>query len=163
MNAVTQQLEAILFVNPKGISRADLIERLEWTKSDLQLAIKELTSHLKGSGIELVRHDDQLQLAARRKLIPTSLSQPTRVEPLSSSALEVLAIVAHQQPITKDEIAQLRGVNSEQSLRGLIEKQLVEGQKSKKSGINYTHYVTTDKFLHHVGLRSLADLPKMGK
>ncbi len=78
---------------------------------------------------------------------------------LSNSALEVLAIIAYKQPITKLDIEQIRGVNSEGPLQSLVERELVE-VKGKLEKIGRPQiYGTTDVFLRSFGFKTLTDLP----
>ena len=80
---------------------------------------------------------------------------------LTQSALEVLAIIAYNQPITRVEIDELRGVNSTYVLRRLVAKGLIkECGKSDKPG-HPTLYKTTDEFLDYFGLSSKEELPKI--
>lgn len=161
MNIAAQKLHAILFTNPLGVEKNVFLESKFWTEEKLDGAIKELRDFLNGSGLEIIEHEDRLTLAARKALLTDGATLQKSSESLSGSALEVLAIVAYRQPITKDEIAQIRGFNSEQSLRGLLEKNLIEKRSTKRAGINYTYYHTTSTFLQHMGLGSIADLPPL--
>ena len=75
--------------------------------------------------------------------------------------LEVLAVVAYAQPVTRASIAQVRGVNSDSSLNSLLEKGLVRESGFADSPGNPALYSTTRAFLEKMGLRSLADLPPL--
>ncbi len=161
MNIPAQKLHAILFTNALGIEKNIILESNFWTEEKLDSAIKELKDFLNGSGLEIIEHQDKLTLAARKALLSDGTTLQKYNESLSSSALEVLAVVAYRQPITKDEIAQIRGFNSEQSLKGLLEKNLIEKRTTKRAGINYTYYHTTAIFLQHMGLGSITDLPPL--
>lgn len=163
MNKNVQQLHAYLFLNPGGVSLHEISNQLDWNDKETSKALKDLGVYLANSGLEIVEHDNRVELTVRANLIPNLKSTRKVVEQLSSSAMEVLAVIAYQQPITKDEITQIRGVNSEQSIKGLLEKNLIESVESKKEGINYTHYKTTKHFLHHIGIKSISHLPKLGK
>lgn len=158
MNKNTQSLHASLFANPDGLSTIDITKSENWTDSELKETVKLLKQYLQGSGLELIEHNNILQLVAKKTLLFKNLQVKTKTENLSSSALEVLAIIAYQQPITKDEIANIRGINSDVSIRSLLEKNLIEAHLSKKAGINYTKYRTTITFLQTMGLKSLDDL-----
>ena len=79
---------------------------------------------------------------------------------LSTAQLETLSIIAYKQPITKGEIEQIRGVNSDYSVQKLLEKELVE-IKGKSEGVGKPLiYGTSDKFMEYFGINSIHDLPQ---
>ena len=87
------------------------------------------------------------------------LCTPVKKRKLSQSALEVLAIVAYRQPVTRGEIEAVRGVKCERVLEGLMRKELVE-EKGRSSGIGRPIlYGTTDQFLKYFGFSTLKELP----
>ena len=79
---------------------------------------------------------------------------------LSQAALETLAIIAYKQPITKPEIENLRGVNSDYMMNTLLEKTLITIKGRAESIGRPLLYVTTDEFLKYFGLHKITDLPK---
>lgn len=81
---------------------------------------------------------------------------------LSQAALEVLAIVAYQQPVTRPHIDSVRGVNSESVLGTLLRHGLIDEAGRSDGPGRPILYVTTPEFLQHFGLASLADLPPLG-
>jgi len=78
---------------------------------------------------------------------------------LSKSALETLAIIAYKQPITKGEIEQIRGVSADYAVQKLLEKELVTIKGKSEAIGRPILYGTTSKFLAHLGINSLRDLP----
>src|SRR5918996_1539428 len=82
---------------------------------------------------------------------------------LSSAALETLAIIAYQQPVTRAEIETVRGVDSSGVLATLHTRSLIEAVGRLPTVGNPIQYGTTPDFLRHFGLRSLADLPPLGE
>ena len=79
---------------------------------------------------------------------------------LSTAQLETLSIVAYKQPITKGEIEQIRGVNSDYSVQKLLEKELIE-IKGKSEGVGKPLiYGTSEKFMEYFGINSIQDLPQ---
>jgi len=122
--------------------------------------VLEIKSALNQYGLTIIQDGDMLQLVTDPE-ITAKLHLPKQVsENLSSAALEVLSIIAYKQPITQDEIEQIRGVGSYQSLRGLLEKDLIEKRELKQAGIVHTRYTTTLRFLRQVGIHSLSELPQ---
>lgn len=87
------------------------------------------------------------------------LCTPVKVKRLSQSALEVLAIIAYKQPVTRGEIESIRGIRCDRVVDGLIAKELVE-EKGRSDRIGRPLlYGTTDNFLKHFGFKSLKELP----
>ena len=80
----------------------------------------------------------------------------TSPQPLSQAALEVLSIVAYKQPITRASIDEIRGVGSEQSIKNLLNKQLIK----KTNANNETNYRTTTEFLNAMGITNIKQLPR---
>jgi segregation and condensation protein B len=80
---------------------------------------------------------------------------------LSPSALETLAIVAYKQPVTRSEVAEIRGVNSDSVLNSLIEKGLVRIAGRKPGSGRSLLFATTDEFLQQFGLKDLSELPSL--
>lgn len=78
---------------------------------------------------------------------------------LSTSALETLAIIAYKQPITKNEVEQIRGVNCDYTIQKLLEKELVEIKGKAESIGRPLLYGTSRKFEEHFGIKNLKDLP----
>ena len=86
---------------------------------------------------------------------------PVRIRRLSQAALEVLAIIAYRQPVTRSEIDSIRGIKSERVIDGLIDKGLIE-IKGRSEGVGRPLiYVTTKEFLKKFGFASLKDLPEV--
>ncbi|MEG0923409.1 MAG: SMC-Scp complex subunit ScpB [Anaerovoracaceae bacterium] len=89
------------------------------------------------------------------------LCTPIKIKKLSQSALEVLAIVAYKQPVTKGEIEAIRGVKCDRVMEGLVKKELV-GEKGRSAAIGRPIiYGTTDTFLKQFGFTSLKELPEI--
>jgi segregation and condensation protein B len=79
---------------------------------------------------------------------------------LSTAQLETLSIIAYKQPITKGEIEQIRGVNSDYSVQKLLEKELVEIQGKSEGVGRPLIYGTSEKFMEYFGINSVSDLPQ---
>lgn len=84
-----------------------------------------------------------------------------RAEKLSHAAAEVLAIIAYRQPITKPQVEAIRGVDSTSAFQVLTERQLIQPAGKLEAPGRPTLYETTKEFLHHFGLRAVADLPPL--
>lgn len=84
-----------------------------------------------------------------------------RTEKLSQAAIEVMAIIAYKQPITKPEVDAIRGVDCSGTLQNLLERELIEPRGKRDAPGRPTLYATTAHFLTHFGLRSLEELPEL--
>jgi segregation and condensation protein B len=81
--------------------------------------------------------------------------------PLSRAALEALAIVAYQQPVTRPQIEAIRGVNSDSVIKNLLGKGLIEESGRTEGPGRPVLYSTTSEFMQHFGLAALSDLPPL--
>jgi segregation and condensation protein B len=156
-------LEALLFVASGPVQPAQLSAALQISVEEVEAALAELAERLQYSGLRLQRHGGRIQLTT----VPEAaiwienflgLEATSR---LSRAALETLAIIAYQQPVTRPEIDSIRGVNSDGVLKSLLGKGLVqESGRAVKPGRPIL-YTTTSDFLSHFGLQSISELPPM--
>ncbi len=114
-------------------------------------------------GIMIRQVEKSFQFATRPENAPfiEKLCTPTRVRRLSQSALEVLAIIAYKQPVTKAEIDSIRGVKGDRVIDGLMGKELIEEKGRSEAVGRPILYGTTDKFLKQFGFSTLKDLPEI--
>ncbi len=159
-------LEGILFVvGDEGItlkSLCDVMAITEEEAKDLLLKLKgALESKERGLRISYLGDAFKLTTKEEHKEYYQKLVMDPEVNELSPSSLEVLAIIAYNQPITRVEIDEMRGVQSTYVLRRLVARGLVkEAGKSKLPG-RPNMYRTTKEFLDSFGLASLNDLPEL--
>ena len=156
-------LESLLFVasGPTPISR--LARVLDLTPAQTEALLLRLDESLIGRGLCLQWNAHQVQLTTAPEagaLVERFLGLES-VTRLSQAALEVLAIVAYQQPVIRPQIDQLRGVNSDGALRTLLGKGLIQELGRQETPGRPILYGTTPEFLQHFGLRSLAQLPPL--
>ncbi len=160
---LASQIEGVLFVAAEPVSAAELAEALQVSSSLIEAGLKELEVSLQARGLRLQRHSGRFQLTTAPALaegIERFLGLETRSH-LSRSALETLAIIAYQQPITHPQIDAVRGVNSDSMLKGLLSKGLIyEAGRAQGPGRPIL-YVTTPEFLQILGLDSIEDLPPL--
>lgn len=158
-------LEAILYV--AGDNGADLPTLAQLlglsqakTKSLLQ-ALQDKYSADQNSGLQLVKINDLYKMTNSPQTSPVVEKYFAKdlSKNLSQSALEILAIVAYKQPITRVEIDAIRGVNSAGAIQTLIWRGLIKTAGQKEAPGHPNLYVTTDYFLQYFGYHSLADLP----
>ena len=155
-------IEAALFAAGFPVKFERLEEVLGLSHDDLLELLRSKAFEYKGRGIRLVMFSDSCQLCSNEeyeKQVKSILGMRSGGA-LSNSALEVLAIIAYNQPVTKAFIEQVRGVDSSYAVTTLGEKQLIEvtGRLDVPGKPNL--YGTTDTFLRCFGLGSLDELPK---
>ena len=154
-------LEALLFLSPEPVSAAELAEAIEVEEEAVAEAIDELEQALAGDqrGIRLRRvaggvalaADPEAEAAARRLL-----AKP-RTPPLTQAQAEVLAIVAYLQPVSRPEIARIRGVSSDSTVGSVSERGMIEERGRSQFGA--VTYGTTALFEKLFGLSGLDALP----
>jgi len=152
-------VEALLFAAEDPLSLTDLAGRLP-QGADIEAALTALTQRYAGRGVEL----DCVAGRYRFRTAPdlAYLMSEVREEPqrLSKAALETLAIIAYHQPVTRAEIESVRGVGlSRGTLDHLLELGWVRMRGRRRTPGRPVTYGTTDAFLEHFSLASLADLP----
>ncbi len=152
-------VEALLFAAEEPLSLADLTGRLP-PGADIAAALASLAARYAGRGVEL----DCVAGRYRFRTAPdlAYLMSEVREEPqrLSKAALETLAIIAYHQPVTRAEIESVRGVGlSRGTLDHLLELGWVRMRGRRRTPGRPVTYGTTDAFLEHFSLASLADLP----
>ncbi len=160
--ATVEDLEALLFVVDRPITRREAAKLLEASKSDLDRLITALTANLAQRGITLITHGDELQLASGAEQARAVLAWVgTGGSDLTAAPLETLAVIAYRQPVTKGGIEEIRGVDADYALRVLLERGLIEEAGRLETAGRPIRYATTLEFLRRFGLGSLADLPAL--
>jgi len=158
-----RMIEAILFAAGYPVSFRKLAEVLETSTLTVRKAVSELQSSLEldNRGIRLIIVSDSCQLCSKEEFeqyVRKALGI-RREGRLSNSSLEVLAIVAYNQPITKAKIEKIRGVDSSYAVSTLCDRRLIEAKGRLDAPGKPILYGTTDDFLRCFGLSSLYELP----
>lgn len=160
---LTALVESLLFVAPEPVTVDNLAAGLEATAVEVEAALEMLASDYATRGLRVQRYRNRVQVVTAPEAAAyverfLGLDLTTR---LSQAALETLAIIAYRQPITRAQIDELRGVNSDGVLRTLLHWGLVEqGERLEQAGRPF-QYNTTFDFLRYFGLQSLHDLPPL--
>jgi segregation and condensation protein B len=155
------QIESLLFVADEPVAVSDLSRVFGTASSDVEVALTQLADACSERGVRVQRTNGRVQMVTApesSEAIQRFLGLESSAR-LSSAALEVLAMVAYRQPITRPEVDALRGVNSEASLRTLMSRGLVEAVGRRPTVGHPIEYATTFLFLEYFGLTSLDDLP----
>ncbi|NMA68601.1 MAG: SMC-Scp complex subunit ScpB [Desulfitobacterium sp.] len=160
----TAGLEALLLVANQPLTKERLGEILQLNTEEISELLFELKQRYSAPdcGITIVEINEGYKLGTKPEMSPyieTLYHQPS--QGLSSAALEVLAIIAYKQPVTKGEVDFIRGVQSDRALSTLVEKELVKELGRKEGPGRPILYGTTEQFLVHFGLKSLEELPKI--
>lgn len=156
-------LEAMMFVSGDLLSAKDASEVLGIGKNEAIELFHELKKEYdedeRGIRIREVNNSFQFVTDESQEIYIRKLCTPVKVKRLSQAALEVLAIVAYKQPVTRGEIDSIRGIKCERVLDGLISKGLIN-ITGRSDGVGRPLlYGTTDEFLKKFGLETLSDLP----
>jgi segregation and condensation protein B len=157
-------IESLLFVSAKPLKSKELAKILEKPLTEVQDAVNELVTDRKDSGVVVLDNNGEYQMAtnsANSTAVKNFLNAELR-EKLTDATVEVLAIIAYRQPISKAEIEAIRGVNSQYSIRALLMRGLIE-KISNPSDQRSFLYQTTTEFLQHLGVSSTKDLPDFEK
>jgi segregation and condensation protein B len=158
-------LETMMFMWGEPLEVKDAAEVLEADRNDIRALFRELQTEYEqeGRGIRIREVDDAFGFVtlAENDIFIKKLCTPVRVRRLSQAALEVLAIIAYRQPVTRSEIDSIRGIKSERVIDGLIDKELVEISGRSEGVGRPLLYATTKEFLKKFGFSSLKDLPEV--
>ena len=163
MTGLARLIEALLFLAPEPVPADELADALQASEEDVVEALGELRHALGGRGVvlrevgggwALASHPDAEE-AARRLL-----ARP-RTPSLTPAQAETLSIVAYLQPVSRPEVARIRGVASEYATAALTERGLIE--ESGRSQFGAVLYRTTPLFLKLFGLGSLDELPDVSE
>ncbi|MHB8807710.1 MAG: SMC-Scp complex subunit ScpB [Anaerolineaceae bacterium] len=157
-------VEAILFVSSSSIPLVEIAKIVDISSSDLSSLIKEMNEeYAEAHGIRIMVHNNRAQLTTAPEL-SEKIEEFLGLEittTLSRAALESLAIIAYKQPITRPQIDDIRGVNSDGVVRTLLSKGLIEELGRAETMGKPIIYGTTEDFLHYFGLESIAELPEI--
>lgn len=162
MKDLTKILEGILFLAGDSVSEAEIAERLNISSDELEDAIKYLADKYSVAGINLLRFDGKLQFATNPKYVEeiSAVLNPIRERAFSQSMLEVAAIVAYKQPVTRLEIEKIRGVSSEYAVSALLKQNVIEVVGRKDAVGKPFLFGTTESFLKKFNLTKISDLPE---
>lgn len=165
-------IEALIFSSDEPITESEIIrairgidgEDIEITPSDIQAVVEELNNKYDANDnafkIKKIANGFVFATTEVNAKYLGFLSSEKSKRRLSQAALETLAIIAYKQPITKPELEQIRGVNSDYILNTLLEKNLITISGRAETIGRPLLYGTTTEFLKYFGLYNLSDLPK---
>jgi segregation and condensation protein B len=156
-------IESLLFVADEPVAVSQLAKALEVEVNSIEGALKRLRTEYSQRGLRIQRKGERVQIVTApeaaahiERFLGLQLSGK-----LSTAALETLAIIAYQQPVTRAQIEAVRGVNCDSVLRTLARKGLIEDIGRLEQAGRPILYGTTFEFLQYFGLQDLADLPPL--
>jgi len=158
-------IEAILFASGEPVTAERIALVLGTEKDEILKAAKELSDEygFQQRGIRLVRMEDALQLCSAPEYAQSITHALERRKPpkLSQPALEVLAICAYFQPVTRAYVDQVRGVDSSYTMGILLERGLIEACGKLEVAGRPSIYKTSELFLRTMGITGIGELPKL--
>lgn len=156
-------IEAVLFAAGDAIELERLADIVDVDKKSLREILKKMMDEYsyERRGIHIIRMEDSYQLCTRGEFSEyvSRLAEPPKMMNLSNAALEVLAIVAYKQPVTKSSIEHIRGVNCDYIVNRLIERNFIEEKGRLDAPGRPILFGTTQHFLRIFGVSELEDLP----
>lgn len=160
---IKSAIESMMFVWGEPLDIKDVADIFNVDKKEIYGYFKELQAEYEqeGRGIVIREVNKSFQFVTRKENLGyiERLCTPIKHKKLSQSALEVLAIVAYKQPVTKGEIESVRGIRCDRVLEGLEKKNLVAAIGRSDSVGRPVLYGTTDEFLKQFGFETLKELP----
>lgn len=163
--AIKSAIESMLFVWGEPLGIKEIADIFNVDKKEIYICCKELQEEYmeEGRGIVIREVNKSFQFVTRKENLDyiEKLCTPVKHKKLSQSALEVLAIVAYKQPVTKAEIEAVRGIRCDRVIEGLIKKELVSEVGRSDAVGRPILYGTTDVFLKNFGFRTLKELPSI--
>ena len=159
-------LEGLLFVSgEEGLSKAKLVSLLDISLEEVSSLLDELKNDYSDDsrGLMLQKYGDSYKLTTKKEHAPyyKKLVDGEVSESMSPSALETLAIVAYNEPVTRVTVDEIRGVSSAHIIRKLVFKNLIKEVGRSDLPGKPILYGVTDQFLDYFGLKSIDELPKI--
>jgi segregation and condensation protein B len=165
MDDLSRQLEALLFISPRPVAATELAVACQVGEGEVESALATLLAEYTDGRHGIVLRDVAggftFAVAGQYADVVRRHSGLERPEDLSPALLETLSVVAYLEPVTRAEIAEVRGVSSEWALSGLEERGLVEERGRAATPGTPILYGTTERFLKLFGLRSREELPPL--
>ena len=158
-------VENVLLAADQPVNAAELEKIFLNTaeKNDLQLILEELKEEYQSRNLQILEVADGYQLCTRHEFNDwiRKFLKLDRSSRLSQPSLDTLSIIAYKQPLTRQEVDDIRGVDSSGVVKTLLEKKVIGPAGRKKVPGRPIMYRTTQKFLEYFGLKDLSDLPTL--
>lgn len=167
MNAekINSAIEAILFANGSSVEPSRIAAALEISESEARDHLESLMNEYQNSsrGITIIKLKESYQMVSVKEFAPQirTVMDLRRNTPLSQAALEVLAVIAYNQPVTKSFVEQIRGVDCSGVIGSLTSKDLIEEKGRLELPGRPLIYGTTENFLRCFNISSIEELPPL--
>jgi segregation and condensation protein B len=161
-NSLKSQIESILLVAEKPVAAKELASCVETMTAQVQKALAELIEDYAEKGIKIIKKGDYYSMVTAPEngpVVAKFLNEELRHD-LSDAAIETLSIITYKQPVTRVEIEDIRGVQSDQIIRNLMIRGLIGEVGRKEAPGRPILYGTTMEFLQYFGIASEKELPK---
>jgi segregation and condensation protein B len=158
---LSPKIEALLFWKAEPVSIKKLAELLKIDQKEIGVGLDELEAKLKGSGLTLVRDENDVMLGTAKEY-SSLIEEITKEEigrDLGKAGLETLSIILYQGPISRSEIDYIRGVNSQFIIRNLLVRGLIDRVENPGDARIFL-YKPTLALLSHLGVGKVTDLPE---
>ena len=167
IETIKAAMEAILFAAGREVKITEFMSSLELSEEEAISILNSLASDYNAAnrGIKIIRMEDSYQMASKKEFynyIYPILDKRNKPN-LSNAALETLAIIAYNPKITRSQIEEIRGVNSDGAVYKLLEYGLIEDAGRMNAPGKPVMYKTNNEFLKKFGYSSLAELPELPK
>lgn len=162
MDKLENIIESLLFLSGEAIDIKDIAAKTDATKKEILQAVEKLKNKYSGSsGIHILYFNDKLQFSSNPDyaFAVDAVLNPIKERELSNAMLEVCSIIAYKQPITRLEVEEIRGVNSDYAIMMLHKRNLIDVVGRKDTIGKPLLYGTTDEFLKRFQISSLDELP----
>ena len=162
---IKSAIESMLFVSGEPLALRELSNNLELKEKNVEEILSEMANEYedKSRGIRLISINGAYQLVTKSENsdFVQKLLKKNKKHSLSQASIESLAIIAYKQPITRQEIEEIRGVKSESAIARLIERGLIKDIGRLEVPGRPILYGTTDEFLRQFGLKTIKELPSL--
>ena len=163
MENLENVIESVVFVAGEPVLVSDLCLKFDVKPKEIEKAVNNLKKKYdEKSGIQVLFFNNKIQFSSNPKYVDfvTAVLNPIRQRNLTKATLETIAIVAYKQPVTRLEIEEIRGVNSDYAINVLLEHKLIEIVGRKDTVGKPSLFGTTDEFLKRFDISSVSELPK---
>ena len=155
-------IESVVFVAGEPVLISDLCLKFNVKQKQIEKAVENLKKKYdEKGGVQLLCFNNKLQFASNPENVDyvTTILNPIRQRNLTKATLETIAIIAYKQPVTRLEIEEIRGVNSDYAINILLEHKLIEIVGHKDTVGKPSLFGTTDEFLKRFDISSIDELP----
>ncbi len=162
LNEIAEIIEGVLFVAGEGVEIDEFKTKFDMNDREFNKCLDILKAkYNENSGINIIQYKNKVQLCSNPKIVDniSEILNPIRERSLTKAALETVAIIAYKQPITRLEIENIRGANSDYAIQLLQSNNLIEVVGRKDSVGKPLLFGTTDNFLKRFELQSIEALP----